>query len=1074
MYAGISMVIFSVSITAFAQNSVPHQLDISIENLEPHPAGLTPQTLLVRVADGQLSVGDVRLVLELVGAPDSAYCTCGQATTDDSGTFELTWGSLNPSASTLRITARADGYDETIKEFVLNAIDTDLELPDSVDIDLWIPSSMLENQHYEGVIITEKAYPQGSKVLLTSSNPSSIGVDQETFILPGENHAIFSIYPKIAISDTVNIFASIDGPLFSAESRVYSQQSVPSKLELIFPSNKTMTDSVTTYVFIVDKNGAPAHASFDTKISLEAGRALDFPNTLTIPSGNFYSSFSTTVFGDDVLWAHADGLESASASIEKILHNATLQIGITPDPAGPNSYAKYYVWLLVDGLPYSPPGIRIGQIHTNNTSIAGFKTAGLVNSESDTLYMKNGIVNGTLYTRNAGVVSITASFPDIGTITSSIIVGPQLTHNDERISVPTCSNTHGSDHVINSIDVWVYPNVTNRHALLSVAPYHETTANSACLENILDADYSSCTSSATRSGCGSIKYPMEVDNRQVSLSVSPSGVEYDKIVELTQHTLRSFFTEFELVIQDVGDYVINATGTNVLPASNSFTNPKNSQKYYLHITPLFVDANDTIQDVALVSIVDSKGTLVDAKHALGRPAKVTITGQNIDDTTVIIGTDSAKFRANLNAGTTITATTPNLTRAISEIPLPKIPSRIALDIPESVHLHEEFPFAIHTMDSTGTLIGTGQEIELAANGITTDWESYRMNANLVGNLTMSILTDYGADQKSIDVFANTLNMRIRESGATARVGTPFRIDVLASDDIEINVSTSITWQIVEGTTSIDVTSDVPGTFPVTITGSTLGYAPESQTIYVTVEDYTLLDITATGTDKMNLELTKVSLSLNMHDSEEQTSDIVLPWRREYKNLASVELIFPHSHNADNGYVFSSVTVNGHKYEQNVVNISVYGDTNIHAVYERSIIINVEGDHDILGIGHYAYGQNVELVAQTKSKLAFLIFEVFEYWENIPDDADVDNETVRFRAIENADLIAVYRDDYTGILLVLIITMISIVALKYYRRHSRTTLRWTLGELYRTIYSQLAKYQENIAQRRPRKTKHTTQ
>ncbi len=1067
LYAGLSMALLGVLLPAFGQEPATRTPEIAIEDIRPHPAGPTQQSLLVRITDGGMPVARAQLSLELVGAPDSAYCTCGQATTGDDGTFGIKWNSPDPGALTLRITARADGYGEAVKEFALTAVDADPPPRDSAEIDLWIPSSMLEQARYEGVVITKETYSQGARVFLTSSDPGSVGVDGEAVIHPGQNHAIFSIYPSAPTPDGVGIFASIDGPLISAESRVYSKQSSPSRLELVFPANRTLAGPVTTYVFIVDENGAPAHAETETTVILEAGGALDFPDTIAIPAGNFYSSFTTTVFGDDTLLAHAGGLASASTPIEKTMRNATLHIGLAPDPVGQNSHARYYVWLLADGLPYSPPGVQVGHIYTDNTSVAGFGTAGPENSESDVLYIQDGIASGTLYTRNPGAVSITASLPDMGTATATMIVGPDLDLNGERFSAAACSKLHPPRYEANSLGAWVHPDTTSRHALLSVAPYYQMPADNACLAEIIGTEYEGCTEVPTADQCGSLRRPVEVDGRQVSLSVSPSGVTHDRIVELTQHTTRSFFTEFDLVVHDVGSYVLNATATNVLPASAGFARLSDSQKYGLHITPLIVDADGTEQDVALVSIIDADGALVDAKSVFGRPARVAVTGTDIGDTAVTISQGSARLRAELDSSATITATSPGLGQATAVIPLPRIASHIDLDIPKSVHLHEEFPFAVHTMDSTGTLIGTGQEIELVASGITTDWESRRMRADIAGEITTSVIAGYGAHQESIKVFANKLDIDIRKSEATARVGTPFRIDVIAPGGIKMSVSTGMTWDQVAGTASIDVTSDVPGRFPVTVTASKPGYTPESETVHVTVEDYAQLDISAAGTDGTELELTGVVLGLSTHNSEETRHDIVLPWTREYKDLASAEVAFPHSFGAGGEYVFSSMTVDSRRYEQNTANITVDGDTDIRAVYERSITVDVAGDHDVVGAGHHAYGRTVELVAQPKSKLAFLVVEVFEEWRSLPDGAVIDGNTVRFVADADTDVTAAYRDDYTGALGVAFAAMGSAVFVKYYRQNSRPPLAWTLGGLYRTAWTRLSALRGRAA-RRPAK------
>lgn len=1062
LWVAVGIATLIVMSTAMGQqDSEPALLDIILDEQGPHMAGLIPQSLQVRVEANGEPVSGARLVFETPGAPDHAYCTCGQATADSDGRFEIQWGMLEADTLVLRITARADGFTDATGEFVLRTIEQNSESTGK-EISLWIPSSMLEGQSYEGVVITTRTYPHGARVLLSSSDPESVKTDPEAVLHAGENHAIFAIHPKAA-TQSVEIFASIDGPLVGAETRIHSQQSAPSKLRLVFPSSKTLSDSTTTYIFVTDQNGAPARVETDTKVALETGHALETLEEVKILAGKFYTSFSTKVFGDGTLWAHSEGLESASAPIEKALSGVTLYMGIAPDPAGANSRAKYYAWLLADGLPYSSPRVHVGHIHTNNTSVAGFETSGADSSESAALYMRNGIVNGTLYTRSAGAVSITASFPDVGTATSSIVVGPTLLRGEERLSVPACIKTR--DMATNSIGVWVHPDVTARHALLNVAPYHQRIANDECI----DGQALSCEQ-GTKSECGVIVHPMETDNRQVSVSVSPPGVLYEKIVELTQHALRSFFVESSLVIQDVGNYMLEATSTNVLPSSDSFASPRNSTQYKLNITPLLVDAEGPAQDVALVSIVDSEGALVNALNTFGRPTKVVVTGQGITDTTLTITGSSASLYADLDSASTITVTAPNLVHDTVHIPIPRVASNIDIDIPKSVHLHEEFPFAIHATDSEGALVAHIPQIKLAASGITTDWESHRMKAQHSGTLTMSVLGEHGAHQKSVDVFANELGIQILESGATARVGAPFRIDVVAPKDTKLDVSASIPWQSADDGSSINVTSAVPGTFPVTITASRQGYAPESKTVHVTVEDYAIFGVRATGTDDASLQIPQVELELSTRDLEETTSNVSLPWKREYRNLASASVEFPESHGDGDGYVFSHVTVGDRTYEQRKVNVAVSGDTDVHAIYERSVAVGIKDDSNVLGVGDYAYGQEVELVAQTRAKLAFLVLEVFERWEDLPEDAVVDNETVRFAASDDVRLQAVYRDDYTGVLLLVLAAMGAVVAIKYRRQNLWGSLGWTFSKAHRFAMARLGMLWAQTIQRKKTSSK----
>lgn len=1044
----------------------PAPLSLAADGARTHEAGSGPQALTLRALSGSEPVAGARLRLELLDAPPSAYCTCGEATTLPDGTFAIEWGSAEAGAMTLRAEAEADGHAPAVGSFALTARAAAAR---AASASLWVPPLMLEGHDYEGVVVTAEARAQGARILLTSGDPASLEVDREATVHPGDNHAIFGMRALSAGADPVGVYASISGPLVGAESRIYSQNSVPSRLEVIMASNSTVSDEVAAYVFALDANGAPARVASETRVRLEPGGSLEAPREVVIPEGGFYARFAVRVHGDGLLRAHATGLEPDDYAITKARRDVGLRMGVAPTHSGENSHAEYAVWLEEGGRPHSHHGVLVGQVHTDNTRVAGFLPVSAENSESAGLRMRDGVASGRVYTREAGEATITASIPDVGTATARLLVGAAYSANvaeqgedaaaDSGDLEPVPAECAGEprDAEVDGIRAWVHPSLTPGPARLTVAQYHDTAARGACAEAIktvegTEDDDSTDDACPERDGmreCHAVRHPMEADGRRVSLSVSPAGVDYDATVELAQGSMRSFSASFGVRARDMGNYTLAATATNVGTALANFSAALPSPPgHSLRVVPLRVAPGGAMQDVALVSIAGPGGELVGAQKAFGRPVEVTVAGAGLPERTLRVSGDSAAVRAGLAAGTRVTATAAGLERGTAEISIPGVVAGVDLALPRSVHLHEEFPFAMHLVDSLGTPLSLAGETALAASGLDVDWAARRMSAQRPGNITMSVLAEQGAHEASIGVFANALGLDVRASAATARTGAPFRIDVVASaPGIGVDVSSPIPWERVEGSTSIDVTAAVPGTFPVTITASKRGYEPSHETLSVTVEEYAILDVSAAGTDGRALGMRNVTLVTRAHDGAAPEREISLPWRREYRDLSSAEVVFPQAHGSS--YALSSVTVNGEGHAGGPIALSTSADTVVRAVYDRSVTVGVEGG-PVSGAGAHAYGSRVTLVAGTVEVVPLLVYGVFEGWDGLPGGATVEGNTASFAADGDVSVTALYRQDYTGALAVALAAMAGTAAWTQSRRLGGVSPAWALGEIARRV------------------------
>lgn len=1048
-----------------AEGAPPAPLSLAADGARTHEAGSSPQALTVRALSGGEPVGGARLRLGLLGAPPSAYCTCGEATTLADGTFGIEWGAAEAGAMTLRVEAEADGHSPAVGRFALTVTAPAAAAPSAA---LWIPPSMLEGHEYEGVVVTAEARAQGAQILLTSGDPASLEVDREAVVHPGDNHAIFGMRALSAGAGPVGVFASISGPLVSAESRIYSQNSAPSRLEVVMASNRTASSDVAAYVFSLDANGAPARVASDTRVRLEPGGSLEAPREAVIPEGGFHARFAVRVSGDGLLRAHAAGLEPASHEITKAKRDVGLRIGVAPAHAGEDSHATYTVWLEEAGRPHSHHGVLTGQVHTDSTRVAGFLPVSAENSESAELRMRGGVASGTVYTREAGEATITATVPDVGTAAARLLVGAAHSRNAAAQGEDAAADTGGlapapaecagvpEGAEADGLRAWVHPSLTSGPALLTVAKYSDGAARGACEAAIEraegDEDDDPEDDCPKRDGvpeCHAVRHPMEVDDRRVSLSVSPPGAEYDATVELTQGALRSFSASFGVVARDVGNYTLAATATNVGTAIANFSAALPSPPgHSLRVEPLRVAPGGGMQDVALVSVAGPGGELVGAQEAFGRPVEVTVAGAGLPERTLRVSGDSAALRADLGASTQVTATAAGLERGTAEITIPGVVAGVDLALPRRVHLHEEFPFAMHLVDSLGTPLSLAGETALAASGLDVDWGSRRMSAQRQGNVTMSVLAEQGAREASVDVFANALGLDVRASAATARTGTPFRIDVVASaPGIGVDVSSPIPWERVEGSTSIDVTAAVPGTFPVTVTASKRGYESSHETLSVTVEEYAILDVSAEGTDGRALGMRNVTLVTRAHDGAAPEREISLPWRREYRDLSSAEVAFPQAHGGS--YALASVTVNGEAHAGGPIALSTSGDTVVRAVYDRSVTVSVEGG-PVSGAGAHAYGSRVTLVAGPVEAVPLLAYGVFEGWAGLPEGAAVEGNTASFAADGDVSVTALYRQDYTGALAVALAAMAGTAAWTQSRRLGGISPSWALGEIARRV------------------------
>ena len=136
--------------------------------------------------------------------------------------------------------------------------------------------------------------------------------------------------------------------------------------------------------------------------------------------------------------------------------------------------------------------------------------------------------------------------------------------------------------------------------------------------------------------------------------------------------------------------------------------------------------------------------------------------------------------------------------------------------------------------------------------------------------------------------------------------------------------------------------------------------------------------------------------------------------------------FPEHHSSDiGGYSFDHAVVNDEISHHSVLSLEPDGDVAITAVYRQEVLISVVGGE---GSGVYGMGQTVTVSAPERHVVSFLVREVFERWDGLEHGS----ATATFAAGENMEITAVYRTDYTYLMVIVAAPLLAGSAIVLYR------------------------------------------
>lgn len=923
---------------------------------------------------------------------------------------------------------------------VFGQLDDTSEVDQNLGAYIWAPKNMIKEETYDGIVVLKQATNHGDLALISTSDPSVINVPQSVSILPYSNHGIFSV--EALKQGEVDLFVSINGDLAQTSVLVHSASRQPDSLEILVPSNQTKSGKMIGYVISVDSNGSPVPVKEDVQIRLSASSMIDVPQTIKIKKDSHYASFVANIAGSGKIFASAQGLKMATQEITKLQDDVTVRVAVAPDVAMQNSKAFFYVWLEKDGRPFKLPYVTEAFLSSSDTGIVRFSENRDITHYGDSVLsipVINGVGKGVLVTDNPGTAIITANVRGFGSAQTNMVVGSVLLDEDFEIISPQDEEEFAkrvrllSEEIPTIAFSWFYPKVTDGKAYGVVALYNMNVTKDVTT----DVNFTDTTITVTDEINRVV--PVPLDGRTVTIS-SMSGLEYPDVLVLSESseiakTRGSGFNhaiQFEIDSLNEGNYTISVSGPGLDRfQSNLDVVSAYSESYNLSVIPIPI-LPDQRQDLAMISVLDESGALVDVGKSFLGPIKLDIFTTNIGEESQnlsITGTGTAVYSGMLKENARITASSSGINPFEVQLRPAGIAASIEFDVPKIAHVSEKIPYAIHEIDVFGTPLKRIFASGISATpGIVTDGNYLVSNAEDQGRI--AVLSTAGADAKTIDTFANEMELSVSSHGNRGKVGKDFQVN-LSSDinDVNVLVDSPFPYKKLDDTKYV-ITPDKEGYFNVTFTGIKQGYKTTSITFGLFAEKIIDLLIKATGSDGDELNIAQTVSIGNV------TSTAITPYLAEIKPQFFKTKLPTQVDVGNKGYTLTKVTATGQEFSDGAIDMFLEEDTIILVEYERMVHIDVAGAE---GSGFYPYGQTVTLSVLPKDKVSFLVRETFDHWDGLP----YDTEPVSFTAYEDISASVAYRDDYT--FLMLLVAAIVTVTLYATTLRKKVNLRWEISK-----------------------------
>ncbi|MDE1872026.1 MAG: hypothetical protein KGH99_00945 [Thaumarchaeota archaeon] len=889
----------------------------------------------------------------------------------------------------------------------------------AVGFTLWVPHKMLVGQDYEGIIILNKPTNNDNIFSLSASDKSTFQIPSSVSIPPFANHGVFPIKP-LKDGDAI-IFVALHGDLAQDKTTIYTSNTQASSLKIILATNTTKAQDMLAYVFSQDESGLPAQVSSDTEIFVTTSSMIMAPQNITIPKGQYYTQLPLVTKGSGSISVSADGLGVATADIAKVHDDVKIRLAVAPDVVLPNSLSYYYIWLEKDGKPFKPPYAIHASLTSSNTDVARFGNNYDIVHFNDILYsttLQDGVAKGFIHTRNSGNAEISAVVEGFGAASANLVVGPATGNIPFTQNITSFCNQF-SPCTPNMIQIWSYPTIFDDKGYGIVGLYRQINTTT---QNII--------------------IPLEADSSTVQISSDGPDIQYDKRIEMiptripgsNEETGVAQAIEFEIGAGGTGNYNITASGPGKTLGTASFgVVPRYDDSYKIMTTPLPAKTGIR-QDLAIMYMADSSGAMVEPSSIFSQPPNVDIktTLKDISKTLQFTETNIV-LSGTVKDKTEITTSISGLSSSITTISPVDIATNVEFDMPTRVHVGEKFPYVAHKTDSFGIPLERIVPSDISTtDGVKFDSSGKYMTVDREGNVTVAILSETGAITQTVESFYNEMHVNTDANNTIFKVGKNNTFHILSDVSNAIYDIQSIFPIVKTSPGQFSITPTIEGGFDVTIFAHKDGFRPITLTLHLVSKKIIDISMSAVGNDGTILHiipaLTVNNQSIVSNTPFDQTT-----------NAGQTHIgVPPQISMGEKNYVLNHVDISGQRFANDKIDTFLGDDSSIIINYDLMLKINAT---DANGGGFYPYGSALTLNAPEKWQISFLIRQVFDHWEgtNLPFDSKTNN--VSFVAKENVFATAIYRPDYTYLMLVIAGPITGIFAMK-----KRSTISWYAREI----------------------------
>ena len=922
------------------------------------------------------------------------------------------------------------------------------EQEDIQDKNIFIPKYILDTGQYKGLIVRETT--QGNSIIELSTDTDILHVPRDVVIPDGKNHIMFDLETRGI--GKAELIAKIGNEFKRLNTEIVKSRVSDYNIKLYIPE-MTSTPNIQVGMYLVDNFNNPVYAEQDVQISL-VGTGIDYPSYVIIPEGKSHQFFDIIVHGKGTLTAYTEQTISEKSDIELVNDNIKVNIGVSNELLPVQSFGYIFGWISDDSDVILRPPVPI--IGTLQTSIKSIDDRVVSLGDSHTIQdsfineakvvIRDGMFYTKFFTHDEGESTITLSVPGYGTVSQDVTVS-NTADKEYKSNVAGVLNPLQTP---NKLEASVFPITTDGDGFLMVSMFNDISKHEDTICDVIstirgytnttdtdEADETEDTTDETDTedtdetddtddllddvfelieddteGCPSVSgtFP-SIGQDGMLFTITSQNLRHDNSYIFTSGLVptQSFMIPVKGVVQ--GSHEITVTNPLTGSVTTNFE-VNNEPKYQISLTTLPHVTGETYP-AFLLSIKDDD-TVIDPVKTFGELQIELISEQvefekdviNINKPiTIIHGKSDIKFPQ-----VSAIALNENIVETIQEEPSKNL--KVEINIPKMVHYGEEFPIYAY-------LIGDSKPISDV---------SYLLRSDCLGSNSIYTCYDdavfyvfdtpFGFENKTIEVFNNEFDPAqtiVRFGDRKIPIGQPHNITTRLGENIEINIISEIPYE--QYGNVIVLKPENSGDYEVEISFTRDGFKPRTRSQTYEVVDEIPISITTHKLDGtiLNTVIT-MQQSSNPQETQETPTRLSLP-------RGPLIVTFPRDISVDTiTYLFDRIEADNNVIYSNVLDAVLIDPSDIKAYYKPIVTINVQGGQ---GGGSFDIGDITELSARDREVVSFLIKEVFDRWSSLPAGYDIYSNPITITVNESFDTVPIYKMDYSGLLMVMIIGIIGI-------------------------------------------------